>query len=572
MNILPRVAKADQRSKVEQAKEVSRFLRGAIADGLADPGLAQFGEDDANLLKIHGVYQQYDRDSATERKHKGKERSFQFMTRLRIPGGRLSASQYLACDDFADRFGNGTLRITTRQTFQYHGILKGELKGLLASIHGAALTTFATCGDVVRNVVAPSSPYHGPVYETMQDLARTFSTRFLPQTNAYAEIWVDGEAVVGEEVEPLYGATYLPRKFKIALATPDDNSTDALTNDLAVIALFDGDHFLGANLAVGGGLGLTHNKSKTYARLAVPLLFVEPEAIGDAIEAVIKVQRDYGDRSDRKHARLKYLVTEKGLDWIKAEVERYAERSYEAPRPMTRFRVPDLYGWHAQGNGSWFLGTPIPSGRIADRGSQKLRTALRTLVERHQPTVILTATQDILFSGLNIADRDVIEALLREHGVALAQDLAPIQRGAISCPALPTCGLALTEAERVRHEILDEILERLKAHGLEQEPLSLRITGCPNGCARPYVGDIGLVGRMPGHYALYLGGNAEGTRLSSCVLDKLARRDISQALEPIFYDFARRRQGIESFGDYCSRLGSRYLAELISDYLSPVMI
>ncbi|CAK0769407.1 Sulfite reductase (ferredoxin) [uncultured Gammaproteobacteria bacterium] len=576
MTLLPRspAAKTDPRSEVERIKEASHFLRGTIVAGLTDADQVQFGEDDANLLKLHGVYQQYDRDTATERKQKGIDRDFQFMTRLRIAGGRLTAAQYLSCDGFADRFGNGTLRITTRQTFQYHGVLKGALKGLLGAINAATLTTFATCGDVVRNVMAPPTPVRSPVYDTLNQIARTLSARFLPQTGAYAEIWVDGVPVPddGHNEEPLYDATYLPRKFKIGLATPDDNSTDVLTNDLAVIALFDGNRFLGANLAVGGGLGLTHNKAKTYARLASPLLFVEPEALGDAIEAVIKVQRDHGDRRDRKHARLKYLVAEKGLAWIKSETERHAGRSYDAPRPMARFRVPDLLGWQAQGDGRWFLGVPVPSGRIANQGERRLRTALRLLVNQFQPGVVLTPTQDILFTDLAEADRAPLEALLREHGVALAQDLAPVQRWGMACPALPTCGLALTEAERVREPILDGILERLTAHGLEHEAISVRITGCPNGCARPYAGDIGLIGRMAGTYALYLGGNFEGTRLSTCLLDKVAEHDIPRVLEPLLRDFAEHRQGIESFGDYCSRLGNRHLAELVADSLSPAMI
>ena len=570
-------APADKLSGVEGIKRASRQLRGGIARSLQEGG-DRFSEDDGQLLKTHGIYQQYDRDTATPRKKQGLDREYQMMARLRVPGGRLDPDQYLALDTLAEELGNTSLRVTTRQTFQYHGVVKGDLHALIHRINRQMLTTVAACGDVVRNVMATPAPINDAVHETLNRISREVSTYFEPRSTAYHEIWVDGEPVDpgdgwAKQDEPIYGEVYLPRKFKIALAHPDDNSVDVFCNDVGIVALFDGDDLQGFNVLAGGGLGMTHNKPKTYPRLASPLLFVEPDGLIGAVEAIVKVQRDRGDRSDRKHARLKYTIDDMGLPAFKAAVDAMAGRTYAPPRPMPRFRIVDHRGWHTQGDGRWYLGVPIPSGRIVDvPGGAQYRTALRDVVDRYRTPVVLTPQQDVILADIRDEDRPALEAELRGHGLVMNDDLAPLERWALACPALPTCGLALTEAERVRQPIVASVLERLQAHGLGEEAISLRITGCPNGCARPYAGDIGLVGRMPGHYALYVGGDFEGTRLSERVLDKVAEADIPAVLDPLFAAYAGQRQAVEGFGDWCNRVGLERLRRIIGEALPAVAI
>jgi len=546
-------------SKVEEVKQESRGLRGDLAAGLATPAPA-FDDDGYSLLKFHGIYQGYDRDTATERKQQGLEKEHQFMVRVRIPGGRLTAAQYLALDDLADRYANGTLRITTRQSIQYHGVIKRDLKETIAGINQALLTTLAACGDVVRTVTTVAAPIRDAAHVRLEEDARRLSTHLLPQSSAYHEIWLDGEHVAGTDEESLYGSTYLPRKFKIGLALPEDNSVDVLTNDLGIIALYEGDRLAGYNFALGGGLGMTHNNPRTYPRLATPVAFVAPEDLAEAAAAVVKLHRDHGDRSDRRHARLKYLIAERGETWAKAQLELYLGKPLEAPRAMPPFRVKDHLGWHEQGDGRLYLGIPVASGRIVDvaRGS-RLRTALRRIMERVAPDPILTPQQDIILSDVAPADRPVVEAILDAHGVTRAESLTPVQRWALACPALPTCGLALTEAERVREPLLDGIAQELGRFGLEGERLSIRITGCPNGCARPYAGDIGIVGRMPGFYALYVGGDFEGTRLSFALVDRVPYAQVAERLGLLFALFAAERLVGEGFGDFCHRAGAERL-------------
>ena len=407
-------------SKVEETKQDSRALRGALAAGLASPAPA-FDEDGYNLLKFHGIYQGYDRDSATERKQQGLEKEHEFMVRVRIPGGRLTAAQYLALDDLADRYANGTLRITTRQSIQYHGVIKRDLKETVAGINQALLTTLAACGDVVRNVTTVAAPIRDAAHARLEADARLLSTHLLPQSGAYHEIWLDGEQIAGTDEESLYGATYLPRKFKIGLGVPEDNSVDVLTNDLGIIALYDGDRLAGYNFALGGGLGMTHNNAKTYPRLATLVAFVAPDDLAEAAAAVVKLHRDHGDRSNRRHARLKYLIAERGEAWAKAQLEHYLGKPLEAPRAMPAFRVKDHLGWHEQGDGKFYLGIPVASGRIVDvpQGA-KLRTALRRIMQRVDTDPILTPQQDIILSDVAPADRAVIDDILETHRVTRA--------------------------------------------------------------------------------------------------------------------------------------------------------
>ena len=564
-------------SGVETLKRSSRLLRGDLAAELAAGG-TQVSEDGYNLLKFHGSYEQYDRDTATALKQAGEEKTYSFMVRVRMPGGRLTASQYLALDALAGDHANGTLRLTTRQGVQFHGILKSGLKASVAAINDTLLTTLAACGDVVRNVMTTPVPRRDAVHARLDADAKRLSADLLPASRAYHEIFLDetgdqtgdqtgdptGDRTgpAKEEVEPLYGATYLPRKFKIGLATPLDNSVDVLTNDLGLIAIFEGSTLVGYNVAVGGGLGMTHNRATTFPRIADIVGSVGPEDLLSVTHAVIALQRDHGDRGDRKRARLKYVVADRGLDWVRATLSGQYGRALAAPLPMPAFEIPEILGWHEQGDGLWWLGVPVPSGRIADGGGVLMRRALREIAERWAPDPVVTAQQDILLTNIRPQDRAGIEGRLRECGVVLSEAMTPLARWTLACPALPTCGLALTEAERVRAPIVAQLEQAMAAAGIGQERISLRITGCPNGCARSYAGDVGLVGRVPGSYALYVGGDFVGTRLSFKLHERVPEAAIGAVLAPLFQAFAAQRQGSEGFGDFCHRQGEAALLAL----------
>ncbi len=554
-------------SKVEAVKRSSAGLRGGLVAELADAAPA-FDDDGYQLLKFHGIYQGYDRDSATDRKQHGLDKEHQFMVRVRIPGGRLTARQYLALDDLADRYANGTLRVTTRQSIQFHGVIKRELKETIAAVNQALLTSLAACGDVVRTVTTVAAPIRDAAHRRLEEDARALSANLLPRTSAYHELWLDGERVAGLDEDALYGDAYLPRKFKIGLALPEDNSVDVLTNDLAVIALYEGETLAGYNIALGGGLGMTHNNPKTFPRLATPVAFIAPEDLIAATIAVVKLHRDHGDRSERRHARLKYLIAERGEAWAKAELEATLGKPLAPPRPMPPFAVKDHLGWHEQGDGRLYLGIPVASGRILDvPGGAQLKTALRAVCRGFGADPILTPQQDVILSNIAPGDRFAIETLLEGLGVPRAEQLAPVERWALACPALPTCGLALTEAERVREPLIAAIKQELAQAGLAGEQLSIRITGCPNGCARPYAGDIGIVGRMPGFYQLWVGGDFAGTRLSFPLLDRVAEAAIAAQLGVLFRCFAEERRAGEGFGDFCHRIGKERLAALFGEPL-----
>jgi len=434
-------------------------------------------------------------------------------------------------------------------------VLKRELKETIAAIDASLLTTLAACGDVVRTVTSVAAPIRDAVHRRLEEDARRLSGHLMPRTGAYHDIWLDGERVGGTDEDALYGATYLPRKFKIGLATPEDNSVDVLTNDLGIVALFEGDRLRGYNFALGGGLGMTHNNARTFPRLASFVAFVAPEDLLPAAAAVVMLHRDHGDRADRRHARLKYVIAEHGNAWAKARLEEYLGKKLEEPRTTPAFRVRDHLGWHEQGDGRLYLGVPVPSGRV--QGA--IRRALREAIERFRLDPIISPTQDLILSNAAPGDRAAIEGVLRASGVALAEDLSPARRWSLACPALPTCGLALTEAERVQHPMISAIEAALARQNLARETLSIRITGCPNGCARPYAGDIGIVGRMPGHYAIHVGGDFASTRLNFLLLDRVAEADVAASLEPLFARFAAERALNEGFGDYCQRMGKEQL-------------
>lgn len=551
-----------KRSGAEALKLASRGLRGRLAEELAEGGI-QVSEDAYQLLKFHGSYEQFDRDTATARKQQKLEKEYQFMLRVRMPGGRLTAAQYLGLDRLADDHANGTIRITSRQGIQFHGILKGDLKPAIAAVNHTLLTTICACGDVSRNVTASPAPIRDAQHERILADARELSELLKPKSRAYYEIFLDetpGFVPEAEQVETLYGPTYLPRKFKIGITVPEDNTVDVLANDLGIIAIWEGDRLAGYNIAVGGGLGMTHNKPRTYPRLATPIAFIPPGGLLRMVRAVIGLHRDFGDRSDRRRARLKYVVDDRGLDWVRATLEDSYGEAFEPARPMT-LRVPDLLGWHEQGDGRLWLGVPIASGRILDDGPLRLRAALRLIAERYGFPVTLTPQHDALLGDIAPGQRAEVAALLAEHGVAAAETMTPLARFALACPALPTCGLALTEAERLQPRHVAQMEALLAKHGLSERRISLRITGCPNGCVRTYTGDIGLVGRMPGYYALYVGGDFEGTRLSFRLFDRIAEAAVFGTLDPLLRDYAAEGQADEGFGDWCHRIGMEGLLE-----------
>ncbi len=571
------MAIADKPSKQEHIKETSDGLRGALPEELADAN-AFVSNDSYELLKFHGSYQGYNRDTATERKKAGLDKEHEFMLRLKMPGGRLTAAQYLAMDQLSDDFANGTLRITTRETFQFHCIVKQDLKPAIATINRNLLSTLGGCGDVVRNINTVFAPVKGPRYEMLEQAAFDLAKHFTPRTEQYLNIWVDGEQVDGwgsikgettlaphnaEGDEPIYGVHYLPRKFKIGVALPEDNSIDVLTNDLAFVAMFDGDRLAGYNTCLGGGLGMQHNNAKTYPRLATPVAFIAPEDLLRMAEAVVKLQRDHGDRSNRRHARLKYLVEENGLDWTKTTLAEYFGKPLQAPVPVERYEVPDHMGWHQQQDGKWWLGVPVPSGRIVDHGDEQIRSGLRAVVERYQMPIILAADQNIILYDIDPADRDGITTLLTEHGIRLREDISELDRWALACVALPTCGKALAEAERIREPLIQQTEAILAKLGLAERPISLSISGCPNGCSRPYTGDIGIVGRTPGQYAVFVGGDFEGTRLNEKILDKVPYEQLPALLEAMFRLYRDEAQDAsEGFGDFCHRYGLEPVTEV----------
>ena len=547
-------------SAVEHLKLASGGLRGRLAEELAEGGL-QVSEDAYNLLKFHGSYEQFDRDTSTPRKQAGLEKEYQFMLRVRMPGGQMTAAQYLGLDRLADDRANSTLRITTRQGIQFHGILKGDLKPAVAAINHTLLSTMNACGDVSRNVMATPAPRRDAQHLRLQADARRLADALRPRSRAYYQIFMDELPDPRiDETEALYGETYLPRKFKIGLVVPSDNTVDVLSNDLGLVAVFDdegrGDTLLGYNFMLGGGQGMTHNNARTFPRLATPVAFVPEADLLRGVEAVIRLQRDHGDRTNRRRARLKYVVEDRGPEWVARTLAEYYGGGMEPARPVAPLRVPDLLGWHEQGDGLWWLGVPVPSGRIADHaGGARIRTALREAVERFGCDPVMTPQQDVLLTNLQPGDRAALDSLLRGHGVVAAEAMSAFARFALACPALPTCGLALTEAERVQPEFVAGIDAVLARHGLSDRQISLRITGCPNGCCRSYSGDIGMVGRMPGFYALYVGGDFAGTRLSFKLLEKVAAAEVVPTLAPLLAAWAAQGTTGEGFGDYCTRVG-----------------
>jgi sulfite reductase (ferredoxin) len=555
---------AAKRSAVEGIKESSRQLRGTIALELAHDS-DHFNDQDKQLLKFHGTYQQDDRDARKDRRKDGVGKYFMFMVRCKIPGGKVTSDQYLALDQLADRHGNGTLRITSRQGIQFHGVLKSDLQATIKGINDCLLSTLGACGDVERNVMAPPAPFETGIYAELQANADLLARHLAPRTTAYHEIWLNGKNVTdapplaaggGEGVdEPIYGKVYLPRKFKTGFALPEDNSVDLYAQDLGFLAHVENNTIAGYNVLVGGGMGMTHGNAATFPHLAQPMCYISADQLVPAAEAVIKLFRDHGNRGDRKRARIKYLVHDWGVDKFREMLAGYLPFALVLPRSMEVHGFPLHLGWRPQGDGRYYYGVSVENGRIKDEGSLRLRSALRALVQRLRPRLRLTPMQDILLCDLPASARADIERTLREHGVSLPEQLSEVQKHSMACPAIPTCGLAITESERSLPAVMDQFETELRRLDLADEKISIRMTGCPNGCVRPYQSDIGLVGRSGDKFTVFVGGNLAGTRLNFLLKDLVPQSEIVLTLLPLLESYQRSRRGGEGFGDYCQRIG-----------------
>jgi sulfite reductase (NADPH) hemoprotein beta-component len=545
-------------SRNERIKEASAYLRGTLAEGLREEITGAIVEDDAQLVKFHGMYLQDDRDLRGERTRKKMEKAFAFMIRLRMSGGICTPEQWLAVDEVARTYANQTIRLTTRQTVQLHGIIKSNLKTTLKAIDDVALSTIAACGDVNRNVMCNPNPYQSKAHAAALGLARAISDHLTPRTPAYREIWLDGEQIVGGEdevVEPIYGKTYLPRKFKTVVAVPPSNDVDVYAHDLGYIAILDSKGEIeGWNVTVGGGMGMTHGEPDTYPRTADVMGFCSTRDAVAIAEATVTVQRDWGDRSNRKHARLKYTIEDRALDAFRAEVEHRAGVKLQPARPFSFTSTGDRYGWTENDKGRAHLTLFIENGRVCDiPGGPQWLTGLRRIAEIHSGDFRLTANQNLIVANVTKKTRKAIEALAAEHGLLVPA--SGLRRNTIACVALPTCGLALAESERYLPDLVSALERRLSAHGLGEDDIVIRMTGCPNGCARPYLAEIGLVGKGPGRYNLYLGAAFDGSRLSKLYAEDLEHDAIVNTLDPLFAAYATDRNAGEHFGDFAIRAG-----------------
>ncbi len=560
----------DTRPEMERIKEDSRYLKGTIKEQLSAP-TSHFPKDTAQLLKAHGTYQQDDRDIRNKRRKEGQEPLYSMMVRSKTPGGRLTADQYLMFDELADQYGNHTLRITTRQGFQFHSVFKKNLKTVIRTINQKLATTLGACGDNVRNVLGCPAPSADRLKLKVYEHTKSISDQFLSKSGTYHEIWLNGEKVEDltkkkpEEVEPIYGKFYLPRKFKIALAFPEDNCVDVYTNDIGIVPEVKNGEVAGFNILVGGGLGMSHGAKDTFPRLADPLCFVKPNEILEITKAILLVQRDFGDRKSRKHARMKYLIHDRGLAWFAAEVEKRFGKKLEPAHSIKWHGFQDHLGWHEQGNGRFYFGVSIENGRIKDDGSLRLKSGIKAAVTRFKTPVYLTPTQDLLISDIQASEKTELENILTSFGIVLPDRLSMIQKNSMACPALPTCGLAITESERLLPSLIDQFETVLHQLGLDKDQISLRMTGCPNGCARPYSSEIGLVGRAAGTYNVYLGGNLDGTRLNELFAENVSESEVVKQLCAIFKLYKLQRNGTEEFGNFCYRVGTTKLRELIAN-------
>ncbi|MEM8676018.1 MAG: sulfite reductase, ferredoxin dependent [Cyanobacteria bacterium P01_G01_bin.67] len=571
-------------SKIEQIKANSNFLREPLAtELLLDTNY--FSEAALQILKFHGSYQQDNRDHRA----KGRAKDYQMMLRTRTPGGFVSPEFYLALDRLSETYGNQTLRVTSRQALQMHGILKQNLKTVIADIVNNLGSTLGACGDLNRNVMAPAAPFkHSPEYDYAREYANKVANLFTPQTTAYYEIWLDGEQVISaaetpeqqiarqelqtaiftESVEPFYGSSYLPRKFKCCVTVPGDNSVDVYTHDLSLVVITNQDGELeGFNVLTGGGMGRTHNKEQTFARLSDPLGYVDKEDLYQLLMAIGAIQRDYGDRSNRLQARMKYLIHDWGIERFKTKVESYFGKALQPFRELPEWKYHDYLGWHEQGDGKLFLGILLENGRIQNTEQHQLKTALRKIVEEFKLPMRLTPNHNLIICDIERSQTELIEIILKIQGIVIdPHQLNNLNRYGMACPSLPTCGLAITESERIFPEVLARINRLLSQLNMANEQLVIRMTGCPNGCVRPYLAEVGLVGIAPGTYQVWLGGTVDGTKLAQPYVQKLSLDNLEALLKPILLYFKANRKLNESFGVFCQRIGSDNLCRICAQF------
>lgn len=584
----PTSPSVQKRSKNEALKERSNYLREPVATELLQD-TTRFTEDAIQILKFHGSYQQDNRDNRA----KGQEKDYQFMLRTRSPGGFIPPELYLTLDRLSQEYGNQTLRATTRQGFQIHGILKKNLKTVFASIIRNMGSTLGACGDLNRNIMAPPAPYKNrPEYQYAWEYANHIADLLTPQTGAYYELWLDGEKVISAEEapevkaarernlngtnlpdpeEPIYGQHYMPRKFKIAVTVPGDNSIDLYTQDVSLVVITNKKGKLeGFNVLAGGGLGRTHNKEDTFVRMADAIGYVSKEDVYDLVKAIVATQRDYGDRANRRHARMKYLLQDWGVEKFTAKVEEYFGKKIAPYKPLPAFKYQDYLGWNEQGDGKLFLGISVDNGRVKDEGTFRLKSALREIVQQYSLPMRLTANHNIILYDIEPSQQVAIEQLLEQHGIQISPEgIEPLVRYSMACPALPTCGLAITESERAIPGILERIRALLDKVGLENEHFVVRMTGCPNGCARPYMAELGFVGSAPESYQVWLGGSPDQTRLAQAYVDRMPIHELELFLEPIFVFFKKERKPGEKFGDFCDRVGFDAIRQYTVEYESP---
>ncbi|ATO27584.1 sulfite reductase [Bacillus atrophaeus] len=546
-------------SDVEDIKEKSDYLRGTLKEVMLDRISAGIPDDDNRLMKHHGSYLQDDRDLRNERQKQKLEPAYQFMLRVRMPGGVSTPAQWLVMDDLSQKYGNNTLKLTTRETFQMHGILKWNMKKTIQEINAALLDTIAACGDVNRNVMCASNPYQSEIHTEVYEWSKKLSDDLLPRTRAYHEIWLDEERVAGtpetEEVEPMYGPLYLPRKFKIGIAVPPSNDVDVFSQDLGFIAIVEEGKLIGFNVAIGGGMGMTHGDQATYPQLAKVIGFCKPEQMYDVAEKVITIQRDYGNRSVRKNARFKYTVDRLGVETVKAELENRLGWSLAEAKAFHFDHNGDRYGWVKGVEGKWHFTLFVEGGRITDYDDYKLMTGLREIAKVHTGEFRLTSNQNLIISNVTSQNKDAISSLIEKYGLTDGRQHSALRRSSMACVALPTCGLAMAEAERYLPVLIDKIEEIVNENGLRDEEITIRMTGCPNGCARHALGEIGFIGKAPGKYNMYLGAAFDGSRLSKMYRENIGEEEILSELNVLLSRYAKERNEGERFGDFVIRAG-----------------
>jgi len=546
-------------SDVEDIKKRSNYLRGTLAETFEDRITGSIPEDDNRLLKFHGSYMQDDRDLRNERAKQKLEPAYQFMVRVRAAGGIVTPQQWLVMDELARKYGNGTIRLTTRQSFQLHGVIKWNMKKLIREVNDALLSTLAACGDVNRNVMCNPNPYQSEVHAEVYEWAKKISSHLDPRTRAYHEIWLGEEKVYdsrdGAEEEPIYGPVYLPRKFKIGIAIPPSNDVDVFSQDLGFIAIHEDGKLLGFNVVVGGGMGMTHGDPATYPQVGKVIGFTVPERVVDVAEKVVTIQRDYGDRAVRKHARFKYTIDDRGLDWLIGELHKRLGWELEPARPYHFEHNGDRYGWVKGVGGRWHFTLFIQNGRVKDDDDYKLMTALREIAKVHTGDFRLTPNQNLIIGSVTSQKKKKIEDIIAAYGITDGKNYSALRRNSMACVALPTCGLAMAESERYLPTLLDKIEPILEEAGLKDEDIVIRMTGCPNGCARPALAELAFIGKAVGKYNMYLGGGFAGQRLNKLYRENIGEEEILRELRPILFHYAKERREGERFGDFCIRAG-----------------